>query len=357
MITRIEIDGFKSFLDFTLDVPPFLALVGSNAGGKSNLFDALGCLADLQTVELDAVLAARRGRPRELFHWDSERRPVEEFTIKADVLVDSRVDGVWQRSPAFVQGIIGLNVTNQADSISLIGMEPESGWSPSSTWRWCTPEPMEMRKAAPAADRYALRENGSNLAAVLGRMRDSQAFKDLVVDLVALVPGVTGVEPVLDERDQEWSFDVVFSGQGAIPATLVSDGTLRIIALLAALYDPDHPGVLLIEEIENGLHPGRIAELLRRIARRVTDLSDPASAEEPLRQVVLTSHSPVVVGELVRERPGSVVFLDTVTRVQPGGPTSRITRARPVRDAGEPGTYVSPREVSRYLGTVRQDAQ
>jgi predicted ATPase len=42
MITRIEIDGFKSFLDFHLDVPPLLALVGPNAGGKSNLLDAIG---------------------------------------------------------------------------------------------------------------------------------------------------------------------------------------------------------------------------------------------------------------------------------------------------------------------------
>ena len=47
MITRIEIDGFKSFLDFKLDVPPFLALVGPNASGKSNLFDALRLVADV----------------------------------------------------------------------------------------------------------------------------------------------------------------------------------------------------------------------------------------------------------------------------------------------------------------------
>ncbi|MCA2222991.1 AAA family ATPase [Nonomuraea aurantiaca] len=42
MLTRIEIDGFRSFLDFELDVPPFLALVGPNSSGKSNLLDALG---------------------------------------------------------------------------------------------------------------------------------------------------------------------------------------------------------------------------------------------------------------------------------------------------------------------------
>jgi predicted ATP-dependent endonuclease of OLD family len=41
MLTRIEIDGFKTFRDFALDVPPFLVVLGRNASGKSNLFDAI----------------------------------------------------------------------------------------------------------------------------------------------------------------------------------------------------------------------------------------------------------------------------------------------------------------------------
>ena len=48
MITRIEIDGFKSFADFSLGVPPFLLLVGANASGKSNLLDALRLTARAQ---------------------------------------------------------------------------------------------------------------------------------------------------------------------------------------------------------------------------------------------------------------------------------------------------------------------
>lgn len=45
MITRIEIDGFKSFVDFSLDLAPFTAVIGTNAGGKSNLIDAFRFLA------------------------------------------------------------------------------------------------------------------------------------------------------------------------------------------------------------------------------------------------------------------------------------------------------------------------
>jgi recombinational DNA repair ATPase RecF len=45
MLTRIEIDGFKSFRDFALDIPPFLVIIGRNAAGKSNLFDAIQFLS------------------------------------------------------------------------------------------------------------------------------------------------------------------------------------------------------------------------------------------------------------------------------------------------------------------------
>ncbi|GAA0376960.1 hypothetical protein GCM10009530_29430 [Microbispora corallina] len=49
MITRIEIDGFKSFENFALDLPPFLVLIGTNASGTSNLLDALTFVATVGT--------------------------------------------------------------------------------------------------------------------------------------------------------------------------------------------------------------------------------------------------------------------------------------------------------------------
>jgi hypothetical protein len=69
VITRIEIDGFKSFVDFELDIPRFLVIAGSNGSGKSNLLDALE-LARLAVEEGPAValLDGDRGKADELFH-------------------------------------------------------------------------------------------------------------------------------------------------------------------------------------------------------------------------------------------------------------------------------------------------
>ncbi|MEV7806162.1 AAA family ATPase [Microbispora sp. NPDC088329] len=388
MITRIEIDGFKSFLDFQLDIPPFLALVGPNSSGKSNLFDALEYLRRAGMGDEDPLLASRRGRPRELFHRVSKGQPLTHFGIQADTVAQRErsllpfmyrsgaelgEDGVPHTSELrfglstvvglprwpydqdreaiaeLVEVTLALHDAETADPRSYIRrITGELG-----TWRLHQPDPERLRAWSSAADNGPLRADGSNLGAVLGRLKAEGALEELLVDLVALIPDIAGVEPILDERRQEWTFDVLVDGQGAIPSTLLSDGTLRVIALLAALHDPDHAGVLLIEEIENGLHPSRLAELLRRIQGRVTDLDDPECGNRPLRQVILTTHSPVVVSELYRLRPDALVFLDTAVRVDPGNDRiSRVTVAKPVRAEGEPGTFVSPRQVRKYLSAV-----
>ncbi|GGO04916.1 hypothetical protein GCM10010116_09810 [Microbispora rosea subsp. aerata] len=388
MITRIEIDGFKSFLDFRLDVPPFLALVGPNSSGKSNLFDALEYLSLAGWEFKDPLLTSRRGRPHELFHRVGKGQPVVQFDIRAHVLgqfgrglypevfesgAEFDAEGVPEArgilavpadAPFGVPGRVNdqLAEGRQARDQALQALAGEKADVPRYVklmnkelggWRLHQPDPDRLRSWSSAADHGPLRADGSNLASVLGRLKSRGAIEELLVDLVALIPDITGIEPILDDRRQEWTFDVVVDGQGAIPSTLLSDGTLRVIALLAALHDPDHAGVLLIEEIENGLHPSRLAELLRRIQGRVTDLNDPECVNRPLRQVILTTHSPVVVSELYRLRQDALVFFDTAVRVDPDNDRiSRVTVAEPVRSEGEPGTFVSPRQVRKYLSAV-----
>ena len=67
MITRIEVDGFKSLRGFVLDLEPFTALVGPNGAGKSNLLDALGLLSRIACGDLATAFREGRGRIREQF--------------------------------------------------------------------------------------------------------------------------------------------------------------------------------------------------------------------------------------------------------------------------------------------------
>ncbi|MEZ7130721.1 AAA family ATPase [Nonomuraea sp. AD125B] len=383
MLTRIEIDGFKSFLDFALDVPPFLALVGPNSSGKSNLLDALDFVAAAARGGEEAFFTAKRGRAHQLFHRPARGMPRSEFQIRLRLLAEQgsgvrpvRLDTTARYRPDPARAVVEQSRllpwapgerdrlpeavkecwAAEFDAVDCVeGEHPELSSTPAAMvdWRWYEPEPRAMREVASAADRRPLLSDGSNVAAVLGRLSATEALDRVALDLAALIPDVNGVVPFHDERRQEWSFELMVDGQGAVPSALLSDGTLRILGLLAALHDPDHAGVLLIEEIENGLHPSRMAELLRRVQRLVTDLGDREALRRPLRQVILTTHSPVVVSELYRLRPDALVFLDSVARVDPEQKgMSRVTVAKPVRDEGRPGTFVSPRQVRRYLSAV-----
>jgi predicted ATPase len=99
VLTRIEIDGFKTFREFALDVPPFLVLLGPNGAGKSNLFDALRFLSRLASEPVVEAALSARGDLLELFHTDSEGRRADRMRFAAEVLLDETiVDAFGDRS-------------------------------------------------------------------------------------------------------------------------------------------------------------------------------------------------------------------------------------------------------------------
>src|SRR6185503_21164826 len=87
MITRIEIDGFKSFRQFSLDLEPLQIIAGPNSAGKSNLFDALSVLSRSADGEIvTSALAKGRGKIHEQF----ARRPwsvAPAIQISVDLLL------------------------------------------------------------------------------------------------------------------------------------------------------------------------------------------------------------------------------------------------------------------------------
>jgi len=59
MITRIEIDGFKTFTKFQMEFAPLTIIAGTNASGKSNLFDAMQLLSRIVDIDLKTALVNR----------------------------------------------------------------------------------------------------------------------------------------------------------------------------------------------------------------------------------------------------------------------------------------------------------
>jgi hypothetical protein len=312
VITRLEIDGFKSFVDFELDVPPFLVVMGENAGGKSNLVDALMALAGGVRSQdpLKFGAAGDRGIPAELFHQFEDGTRSKSLRIEAVV------------APA-------PNYAAKAKRAATYSEAP---------WFTLNLAPPSMRERALVSDRDPLLSDGRNLAAVLGRISgNADAWMILLADPVALLPELRDIR-VSRSRDY-WELEIRSLGSGWMSAHTASDGTLRVLAILAAAHDPDHPAVLIVDEVENGLHPSRLAELIRRL-RRITHDS---LAEGPVRQMILTTHSPVVLSALYPELENEVVLLSTAygPRTVDGRKVGSLrTVVEPVGGAGLPRSLV-----------------
>jgi predicted ATPase len=200
-----------------------------------------------------------------------------------------------------------------------------------------------------------LKSDASNLAAVLNHLRDQTrsekrpdgALADIATDLSALIPSVSRVKVQSDDQRQ-YSFNVEFTSDLSFSARVISDGTLRILALLSILNDPDRNGTLCFEEPENGVHEGRIPTLIDLL--RSAALIDPNS-ESPTFQVLLNTHSPKVM-EALKDR--EIVAADVVTTIDPfsaslSSRTRMRTGVKPTEDLVEPELYLARAEIDRLL--------
>lgn len=97
MITRIEINGFKTFHNFTMEFTPFTVVAGTNASGKSNLFDALKLLSRLAETDIKTAFnsADLRGEAIEQFSQLANGNYAHQMSFAAEMLLDSDIMDNW----------------------------------------------------------------------------------------------------------------------------------------------------------------------------------------------------------------------------------------------------------------------
>lgn len=161
------------------------------------------------------------------------------------------------------------------------------------------PAPQVLRGYSQAHQIGRMGERGENFAALIRAIaRDPEAKDAYLSWLKQLRPAEVDDVGTLAGAVGEPMFMLVEGGR-TNPAPVLSDGTLRFAAIAAAFFQPDMPGVMTIEEIENGIHAHRVrllVELLRSQAALGTT------------QIMATTHSPIVLAWLLPAEYATTFF-------------------------------------------------
>ncbi|HEU0000748.1 MAG TPA: AAA family ATPase [Ktedonobacteraceae bacterium] len=456
MITQIEIDGFKTFKDFKVELAPFQVIVGPNGSGKSNLFDALHLLSRLADNDLTLAFQELRGEVGELFTTLPDGESTNQMRLAIEMLVNRKIRGVGEarqgEGTESIEKILSsrdislqytrlryeLEITLGTDTYGLerLYLTHESLKSiPKEEDRWCQrhklssqnnwlPEPEKnqkvfidtkltpvaivetitdkqtrvvdqpmiflypdndqqektrrfyanevqqtvisrvtdiehphilavqdelrllrffhlntesLRQPGPTIGSHFLSSEGKNLPRMLARMQAEDKFSltSVSLDMANLVPGILNIRVEQDKLSDKYIVFAEASDGRLFSSRVLSDGTLRLLALATIKNDPQFQGTLCLEEPENGVHPQCLKNLARLLRRMTTNFNDPDEVDEPLRQVLITTHSPAFIS--LPEVIDSLLFAYTMTRVEPlgsGDPTLEVTYMTPVVTPG-----------------------
>jgi predicted ATPase len=192
------------------------------------------------------------------------------------------------------------------------------------SWRLLQLEPSALRQPDDLQAPNRIAPNGAHLPSTLYRLaksrtangpdlerHESQIYATAANRLAELVEGVGELHVDRDDKRQILTLLLKDRHKVELPAGSLSDGTLRFLALIILEMDPEETGILCLEEPENGIHPERIEAMLQLLQDIAVDTELPVGADNPLRQVIINTHSPAVVA-LVRDE--SLLFAEAIAR-------------------------------------------
>jgi predicted ATPase len=175
------------------------------------------------------------------------------------------------------------------------------------SWRKLALEPSAMRAPdelfSPAA---SVSSNGAHIAAALWRLaQEDPDVESLVSANLSELTDVREVTVVADESRETLSLEARLGAGPRFPARSLSEGTLRFLALAVIEADPNFRGLICMEEPENGIHPAKIPAMVDLLRRLAVDPQQTPGTDNPLRQVIVNTHSP----EFVRaQEPGDLLI-------------------------------------------------
>lgn len=166
------------------------------------------------------------------------------------------------------------------------------------SWKFLQLNPEDLRQATSKNNGTdVISISGKNLAAALYRIKqtDKYSLREISRKLNNFLPNFVEVDVIDDIENKQYLIKLKDVDKKEFSSRVLSEGTLRILALCVLEYDDRHTGLLCFEEPENGIHPFRIKAMTQLLKDLSIDFNEP---DTPLRQVIINTHSPVLVGNL-----------------------------------------------------------
>lgn len=149
----------------------------------------------------------------------------------------------------------------------------------------------QMRRPSPPGGSRAFQADGSNLPWVIEDLRRERphVYEQWIAHVQTALPDIDTIEAIERPEDRHRYLRIKYANGLVAPSWVVSDGTLRLLALTLIAYVQLQDRIYLIEEPENGIHPRAVEVVLQSLS----SLYD--------SQVLCASHSPVVLSLAERE--------------------------------------------------------
>ncbi len=220
------------------------------------------------------------------------RTEAEGNTVAIKIRQDGKQGDKATRANAASQTV--LSAINSVDFKHVLAAKAEM-----ISWRFLqfNPEDLGEPSKKEMGLQNTLSRSGKYLAATLFRIGQDNAYRMVGISRMvqSFLPQFTEVVVLDDEANNQYLVKLRDKDKNEYTSRVLSEGTLRLLALCVLANDDQHTGLLCFEEPENGIHSFKIKDMARLLKELSTDF---LATDLPLRQIIVNTHSPGLVGEI-----------------------------------------------------------
>jgi predicted ATPase len=320
MLSKLKVQHYKSLFDSEIDLEPLTVFIGPNGSGKSNICEALFVLSDffqritdVSSHNLGSDFFSQSLKAVNKKHLDIESKFWHRNLDFISIMASNRGKEHFRSAPIFDISV-SFNYPQKKFFIAYGGRKIEEledtknsqsilrAWLDKVSYhislisrdvsKICIYDfnPFNLSDEVSSTD--SMERTGQGIAYALADILFSnrKSFDELEERLRSLVPNIQRIS-LLRGKNQTFSLQLVDKySETPIPTSDISDGTLRILAFLTALYQEDAPSIICFEELENGVHPW----LLHKMMELLKLVSTEGITGKPV-QVLITTHSPTLL--------------------------------------------------------------